>query len=297
VILLNYKKTHLKSDIVINEIVSIHYFEFAKDYVFEGESHDFWEFVYVDKGEVEVMSDVLGFKLRQGEVIFHKPNEFHNLWANGRSGLNLIVVSFCCASPAMAFFKNKIFSVSDYEKQLLTKIILEAKDAFSSALYISSLPELGARKNAPFGCEQLIKLYLEEFLICLIRNSGSVAKTARLSSSVKERSDNDIVNRVIRYLTGQIYSKITFEDVCGYAHMSKTNLKELFKAKTNQSVMEYYRNLRIEEAKRLIREENINFTQIADKLGYSSICYFSRQFKSVTDMTLSEYSHSAKLFL
>lgn len=52
--------------------------------------------------------------------------------------------------------------------------------------------------------------------------------------------------------------------------------------------------MKIEFAKQLIREDQMNFTQISDFLGYSSIHYFSRQFKKITGMTPSEYSSSIK---
>lgn len=72
-----------RREMAVEAIVTVHYFEYAKNYVFEGEKHDFWEFLYVDKGEVEVMADSTGYRLRQGEMIFHKPDEFHNVFANG----------------------------------------------------------------------------------------------------------------------------------------------------------------------------------------------------------------------
>ena len=49
-----------------------------------------------------------------------------------------------------------------------------------------------------------------------------------------------------------------------------------------------------DQAKLLIRENSLNFTEIANTLGYSSIHYFSRQFKKITGMTPSEYSGSIK---
>ena len=52
--------------------------------------------------------------------------------------------------------------------------------------------------------------------------------------------------------------------------------------------------LAIDRAKELIRGRRMNFTQIADHLGYSSVHYFSRQFKRITDMTPSEYTASIK---
>ena len=52
--------------------------------------------------------------------------------------------------------------------------------------------------------------------------------------------------------------------------------------------------MKIEYAKQLIRENQMNFTQISDFLGYSSIHYFSRQFKKISGMTPSEYASSIK---
>jgi YesN/AraC family two-component response regulator len=58
--------------------------------------------------------------------------------------------------------------------------------------------------------------------------------------------------------------------------------------------MAYFKQLKIKEAKSLIRENNFNFTEISFMLGYNSIHYFSRIFKSETGMTLSEYAKSVK---
>lgn len=291
---MSYVKTLLKEEFNIKEIVTVHYFEFAKNYIYEGESHNFWEFVYVDKGEVEIMADTNGYKLNQGEIIFHKPNEFHNLWANGKVAPNLIVISFYCNSPSMAFFENKILSADDANRKLLSNIVKEARNAFSSDLSESELKKLEFRDNVIFGCEQLIKIFLEEFLINLVRRDTSITKEVRLSSSVKERSDNNMTSKIIGFLQDNINNNLTFEDVCKFSNMSKTNLKTVFKEKTGTGVIEYFKSLKIEEAKRLIREEEMNFTQIADILGYSSIHYFSRHFKKATGMTLSDFAYSVK---
>lgn len=136
---MNYVKTVLKEEIIIKKIVSVHYFEFAKDYVFEGEKHDFWEFLYVDKGKAEVMADMQGYELKQGEMIFHKPNEFHNVWVNGKVAPNIVVAAFECKSRAMRFFENKILRIGDYEKNLLAQVVREAGEAFSSPLGVMAI--------------------------------------------------------------------------------------------------------------------------------------------------------------
>ena len=75
------------------------------DFVFEGESHPFWEMVYVDKGQVEVQSEKDTIILKQGEIIFHKPNEFHAIKAH-ESSPNFFVISFVCSSPSMKYFEK-----------------------------------------------------------------------------------------------------------------------------------------------------------------------------------------------
>ena len=291
---MDYKSTLLKEEIVIKKIVSVHYFEYAKDYVFEGEKHDFWEFLYVDKGEVEVMAGSLGFKLKQGEIIFHKPNEFHNVWANGKVAPNLIVLSFECKSPAIKYYENKILTISDFEKNLLVQIINEAKEAFTSELDITYLKKLEKRQESLFGCEHLIKIYLEQLLISMIRKGNSVNSNSRLSTATKERSDTDLLQRIINFLNENVTKNITFDDVCRFSNLSRTSLKVLFKDKKGTGVIEYFKKLKIEEAKKMIREGQYNFTQISEILGYASIHYFSRHFKNVTGMTPSEYVISVK---
>ena len=59
-------------------------------------------------------------------------------------------------------------------------------------------------------------------------------------------------------------------------------------------MIEYYSALKISEAKSMIRSGQMNFTQISEYLGYSSIHYFSRQFKRSTGMTPSEYVSSIR---
>lgn len=292
---MGYIKTILKEEIVIRKIVTIHYFEFAKDYVFAGEKHDFWEFLYVDKGEVEVMADSQGFKLKQGEMIFHKPDEFHNVWANGRVAPNIVVISFECNSPTMKYFHNKIVNIGDTEKNLLAQVIREGREAFSSPFDDSNLLQLERKCDSLFGCEQLVRLYLEQLLISLVRKGNSIKAESRLSSTVRERAYDYLVKRVVGFFEQNISKHLSFDDVCKFSGLSKTNLKVVFKRKTGSGVMEFFKRLKIDEAKKLIREGEYNFTQVAEALGYTSIHHFSRYFKRITGMTPSEYASSVQI--
>ncbi len=290
----NYVPTVLRREIAVDAIVTVHYFEHAKNYVFEGEKHDFWELVYVDKGRLEVLSENQGFELTQGQIIFHKPNEFHNLYANGTVAPNLVIVTFVCQSPAMSFFENKITYITARQRDLLARIIEEGGRAFVGSLGDPTTLQMPRDPNAPFGSEQLISLYLETLLIDMIRNAAPESERPKPSSSIKTRSDNDLVNRIIQYMEEHLSDNLSFSAICQYSAQSATNLKTIFKSVTGQGVMEYYRNLKIDQAKILLRESDGNITQIADHLGYTSVQYFSRHFKQATGMTPREYTLSVQ---
>ena len=288
----SYIATELRKVIDVQSIVTVHYFEYAKNYVFEGERHDFWELLYVDKGEVEVMADEVGYRLKRGEMIFHKPNEFHNVFANGVVAPNLVVVAFVCPSPAMTYFEGKILKAGEDERELLARLVNEARDAFTTPLDDPGTVRMDRASSSAVGSEPMIGMLLEQMLIRLVRRGAEPAYSVKESSSVKKRSDNDLVRRVIAYMEENVAGNLTFSAVCRFSAQSATNLKTIFKAATGRGVMEYYRWLKIEQAKVLLREGNGNITQIADKLGYASVHYFSRYFKQATGMTPSEYTLS-----
>lgn len=75
-------------------------------FYFPGESHPFWEFVCVDKGEVTIGAGDRSFVLTRGQIVFHRPDEFHWVRAGGKAAPNLIVISFSTGSPLMDFSAN-----------------------------------------------------------------------------------------------------------------------------------------------------------------------------------------------
>ena len=294
---ISYCKTKLKEEFVIKNIFTIHYLEYTKDFKFTGEQHDFWEFLYVDKGEINVIAGDTTHRLQKGEVIFHQPNEYHNVFSNGVIAPNIAIVSFECKSKAMNFFKNKVFHVTKEEKNILSSIIKEGAKAFATSLNDPYIGGLERKEEQSFGAEQMILLGLLQFLLSLYRNNAISGAKRDSLSVLKERMDNDIVEDVIEFLNENIGNPLSFPDVLKYSKTSSTGLKMLFKEKTGMGVMQYFNLLKIDRAKMLIREDNYNFTQIASILGYDSIHYFSKQFKKITKMTPSEYASSVKIVL
>ena len=285
-----YKRHDIPMFIDVTKLVTIHYFEFDKDFKYDGERHDFWELVYADKGDINITADTTDMVLRQGEIYFHKPNEFHKISANGVTAPKVFIISFICDSDAMSFFEGRKTRISSSDKRYISSMISEANRCYDLPFNDPDLRELKPALNPPVGGEQMIKTYLEQMLILLIRSDpNSVSKHRQHSFTSTE---NRIVPEVIRMLEQNIYGRITVEEICAKMQFSKTYISRIFAETTGYSIGRYYATLKIEEAKQLIREGTYNFAQISDLLKFTDPQYFSRVFKRITRMTPTKYSHS-----
>lgn len=289
----NFCKTQLNSVIEINKIITLHYFDYVKDFQGIGESHDFWEFVYVDSGQIEVVANDKKYTLHQGEAVFHQPNEYHNVFALG-SFASVFIVSFECMSQGIDFFCKKILTLSNVERDLIAEIFKEGKKAFVEPFDIIDQTKLIRKKNATYGAEQLVKNQLEHLFISLVRNNTDGSGGSQQFSTAKIQNDQRIVDTIITILSGNIYRKITLNEVCSRIAFSKSYIEKLFKEKTGCGIIEYYNKIKINEAKRLISEGKYSFTQISQMLNFESIHYFSRTFKHYTCMSPTNYEKSVK---
>ena len=278
----------IKKEIEIKGFNSIYYFEFSKDFSHPPERHDFWEIVYVDSGEINAVTDGIGRTLSQGQVIFHRPMELHAHISNKIVSNSMLVVSFTCDSEAMEYFDKKIFTLEKSSKTLLSLFISEAKVA------LGSIPNEYADKEpldfsgAPFGSLQLLECYLTEFLLTLKRsNSESISKVTRTEDS-RTLAHSSIVELITAYLNDGVYGNITLSDICTKFYIGKTHLCALFKEYCGEGPIEYYQNLKIAKAKKLLLD-GVSVSKISDMLGYSSIHNFSRAFKKSVGVSPIEY--------
>lgn len=293
IIMTLYSGVNLKDTIVIKKLYTVHYYEYSKEYRFTGESHNFWEFVYVDKGEVTVVADEKSYILKQGSSIFHKPNEWHNIYANGTVAPNIVIFTFESASKDMSFFENKILFVGQEQKRLISKIITEYTNAFSSPLNDPYTNRLIRRSDAFFASEQLLKLYLTELLITFIRSNNMSGQKTMANIN----QNNSTMNLILNYMNENIGKNITLKDLMRYSGTNRTTIENIFRENFEVGAIDYFIKLKIEYAKKYLRENNYNITQISEILGYSSIHYFSRQFKKVTGMNPTEYIMSIKAMM
>lgn len=289
---MDYKAIKLKKHIEVEELYSVHYFEYSSSYSFIGEAHDFWELVYVDSGSILVTAGDESFTLGRGELIFHAPGEFHALAANGLEAPNLVVVGFGCRSEAMEFFRSYRGALGAAGRESLARVVEEARFAFSTPLDNPSTKSLERLPEAPAGCEQLIGSALEELLLRLLRRGGGVG-SPREGGTL--RGGSAAAEAIRQYLEQRLDQSLTVEQICRDNMIGRSQLQKLFHDETGGGIMEYFSAMKIRAARRMIREDRLNMTQIALRLGFQSVHYFSRRFKQFTGMSPSEYAESVKM--
>lgn len=294
-----YKIHKLDTQITVSELVNVSYYTLSKDFLWSGESHEPWEMVYVDKGEMVITAGTDTYLLKSGEAAFHCPHEFHNLRTSGQKAANVIVLAFRCSSPMMRSFERKILSLNAQEKACLSSIVKEAEATFRHFDDIAShndapCVDLTPRSHIPFGAQQIIKNLIEYFLILIYRHSDGIGFDDRAVPINQLHHHAQIAVKIQEYLSEHYPDKITLETLAASQNISISQLKRIFKEHTGDSVITYLTALRIKEAKRLIQESSLNFSQIAVAVGYDNIYYFSSVFKKHTGMTMTEYSKSLR---
>lgn len=286
-----YQKRTLQTDVEVSHLISIHYFEYTKDYKYHGESHDFWEIMYIDRGSAYVFCDGQEHRLSQGEIIFLPPNLFHTIWADELHPSNVFITSFVAQSEMMTLLQNKVFMLSSKMKGLIRSVIQEGELAFE--LPMPNRYCLQEKQEIPFGSQQLIKMRLEELIILLIRREiehGSQS-TRQVSPS---RFDNQIAQAIMDLLKEHIYGNLSMEDVTQRLGYGKTYLSTVFKKVYGMSIMTCYTGLKIDEAKYLIRENTASITEISERLGFHTPQYFSKRFSQIVKMSPKQYEKSIR---
>nr|WP_263323375.1 response regulator [Neobacillus sp. Marseille-Q6967] len=138
----------------------------------------------------------------------------------------------------------------------------------------------------------------EEIKACLdkwLTKKSNEAKTSQSSLKDKENLPLSTIERVLDYIKKTPLDQITLKDTAESNHINPSYLSQLFKQQLNKKFVDYITELRIEESKRLLHHTTLRMSEIAERVGYSDIAYFSNNFKKIVGCSPSDYrNHQVK---
>ena len=264
----------LRRQIQVSSIYTFFYQEKEKGFTFPGEAHAPLELTYVDKGSLHSVADGRDILLEQGDLVIYAPGQWHMQYADVDMSPSYITITFDLAGSYPAELVNRKFTIPQTAVPFLQRMLreLDRMDEFSSDMVICML--------------QLL-------LLELLREQTSPAGT-KLRTTNAVNSENEIIRRAQQFISEHVREKLTVPLVARHVDVSPSYLTALFRKNLQISPGEYVRRIKLQESKQMIREDNMNFTEIAAALQYSTVHHFSRQFKDKFGITPTEYAKSVR---
>ena len=244
-----------------------------KNFVFSGESHNFWEAVFVSEGEITAIADEQIYKLKQGMLLIHKPMEFHRLIADGKISSHLKIISFTAEGELMRNFENRCFNLSLSEQDAFSEItdyFIKAKFAYSNS-----------PNNFDYISNTAVTL-LEGFLLKLKEKKGNTPKHISYNE--------DIYYKIVKTMKNNCDKSLSVNDIARLLNMSASNVKRVFALYSDIGIAKYFLNLRIRRAKELL-QEGLSPYEVAEKLSFKPN-YFYTVFKREVGTTPNKYAKS-----
>ena len=167
-------------------------------------------------------------------------------------------------------------------------ILNEGRKTFDISFSDPNLKKMQLLSSPSLGGEQIIKNYLEIFLINLLRSQTETEGTNNIFIREKEYAVKQISD-LIYLLEKSVYTTLTIDEILKNTYYGRAYLMRLFKKETGYSIMEYFIKLKIDKAKDLLRDNQLSIREISDKLAFNEPNYFTKTFKRITGFTPSAY--------
>lgn len=238
---------------------------------------NWFELTIATAGHGTVYTNGIGIPIERGDIYLSFPCDFHAITPDPSDPLKYDFFAFGCEDPA---FSQELEQIVQTHMSADRRLF---RDEQVSALIGNALVEIHTEQRY---AEELLCALFTQLVIRLIRNfSEGVPDELRASTSEADA----LCYRLMNYIDTHIY---TITELCELAEVTNYNysyLSSLFRKVTSGTLSDYYRNRRLETARLLILENQMNISQIAELLHYSSIYTFSRAFKDQYHLSPEQY--------
>ena len=264
----------VENGVKVDGLYTFFYQEKEQGFVFPGESHQMPELTYVDQGSLHSVADGQDLLLKQGDIVIYGPGQWHMQYADIGVAPRYVTLTFDVVGFDVTPLINRKFAAPQQAVHLLQQMLREQErmDKFSNDMILAQLTQL---------------------LLTLLRESETPSG-GKLQTSNSVHSENEIIRQAQIFISSHIREKLSVPLVARQVDVSPSYLTALFHKNLQISPGEYIRRIKLQESKQMIRENDLNFTEIAAALQYSTVHHFSRQFKEKFGITPTEYAKSVR---
>ena len=112
--------------------------------------------------------------------------------------------------------------------------------------------------------------------------------------SVNTRHHDELIASAQNSITAIFDQDINFEDLAINLQLSYRSFQRRFKAACNLSPLQYQQNLRISNAKQLLKDSNLSIQEVATTIGYTDASHFASIFKKHTEQSPKNYRNAVR---
>lgn len=250
-------------------------------------SHPEYQLSLVLKGEGNrfVGNSIQAFY--SGDMVLVGPNLPH-VWKNHHSYFEQKLPTG--TTVLVLYFKGDIFGDSIANKVEFHKINMLLQQS-SRGLEIKG----ETRRIIADMMQQLILATGLESVIQLLKILDHLAASKdiyfinELDEIAYKEAETERIHKVYDYVMKNFNNKIKLEEVAEIASMTNTSFSRYFKSRLNKSFSDFLKDVRINYACTLLKDERIPIESISYDCGYPSVTNFNKQFKSCTGQQPSSY--------
>jgi len=248
--------------------------------------HDYYQVVFILGGEGKIIVNDFTYNVKINELYIFKPNVEHSILASKVKSLNTV---------ELKFFSNDITNTVRLNQ--LAPLVGDTEQAVHNA-FINIINEV---KNSDIYSENIINNILNQIILYLTRRlykkaEQSLKNIAKIDSNVNNQNKEPL-DDVVNYINMEYQKEIKLNDLAEMIYLSPVYFCSTFKEKYGVSPIQYLQNVRLENAKRLLCNTDESVTEISRKVGFQSIHYFSRFFKTHEGVTPNEYRRRQQGFI
>lgn len=255
-----------------------------------GVIYDFWQLLYMEEGSYTCRIDGNPCcRIEKGQLLICEPRKIRFSYESSEAVA--AIISIRCNSQKMMRMKNRLFCLSAEEQSILDVIFNKSAGMMRKVSEDSAYSGVQPEENIADYHLQTVKNYIELLLISLY--DQLIKEDAEKSRDKTQGAYYEEKFRIIEdFMKDNIRNNITVDDILEYTGFSLSTVKRIFQQQVGCGVIYYYRKLKIDEAKRILQEDNLTVTEVSDRLGFSSVHHFSNIFKKYTGVAPSRYIKS-----
>lgn len=106
-----------------------------------------------------------------------------------------------------------------------------------------------------------------------------------------KHSNKKIVDQIKEYIEKHLHEDINLSGIAAKFYLNPSYLSQLFKSETGENYVDFLMKIRVEKAKKLLKDKNLRIQEISELVGYTDSKYFGQLFKKQVGMLPSEYKN------